>query len=160
VQQSRLRAVILAVVVVLGAWFGWTGRLGRPAPGFSLPETDGGQIDLASYSGRPVLLVFWTSSCPICQRELPLLNQLEPEFRGKGIAVVTILLGGEGEARDFLNSNGIGLKSAYDSAGKVGAAYNVSGVPKMVLIGSDGKVKRSSSGWTTERVLRSWMSAV
>jgi methylamine dehydrogenase accessory protein MauD len=159
-RQSRLGSVVLIVAFILGVYAAWNGRLGRPAPAFSLPETDGGQIDLASYNGRPVLLVFWTSSCPICQQELPMLNRLEPEFRGKGIAVVTILLGGEGEARDFLDSNRIGLTSAYDSAGKVGRAYDVSGVPKLVLIGKDGKVKRVRSGWTTERVLRSWMDSV
>ena len=159
-RQSRLGIVFLIVALIAGFYLLRDGILGKPAPAFSLPETDGGQIDLASYRGRPVLLVFWTSSCPICQQELPMLNRLEPEFRGRGIAVVTILLGSESEARDFLYSNGVGLTSAYDSAGKVGRAYNVSGVPKLVLIGSDGKVKHSSSGWTTERVLRSWMGAV
>src|SRR5271166_4729701 len=159
-QQSKLGTVIFIAAVVLALFFLREGSLNKPAPAFSLPETDGGQVDLASYSGRPVLLVFWTSSCPICQRELPMLNRLEPELRGKGIAVVTILLGGEGDARDFLGSNSIGLTSVYDSEGMVGRAYGVGGVPKLVLIGSDGKVKRSKSGWTDESVLRDWMDSI
>ena len=159
-QQSKIGTIIFIAAVVLALFFLREGSLNKPAPAFSLPETDGGQVDLASYSGRPVLLVFWTSSCPICQRELPMLNRLEPELRGKGIAVVTILLGGEGEARDFLDSNRIGLRSVYDSEGKVGRAYGVNGVPKLVLIDKDGKVKRSHSGWIDESVLRHWMDSV
>ncbi len=145
---------------MFGLFFLRDANLNKPAPAFSLPETDGGRVDLASYRGRPVLLVFWTSSCPICQRELPMLNRLEPELRGKGIAVLTILVGGESEARDFVDSNRIGLTSLYDSEGTVARTYGVSGVPRLVLIDKDGKVKRSHSGWTDESVLRHWMDSV
>lgn len=155
-QQSRLGTLLFITALILGVWLL---RPDKPAPAFSLPETDGGRVDLASYSGRPVLLVFWTSSCPICQSELPMLNRLEPELRGKGIAVVTILLGGENEAREFFDSNRIGLTSLYDSEGKVGRAYGVGGVPKFVLIGKDGKIKRSASGYTNESVLLHWADA-
>ncbi len=133
------------------------GGLHQPAPGFSLPETYGGRVDLESYRGRPVLLVFWTTSCPICQRELPLLNQLAWEFRSKGIAVLPIHLGGEAEASDYMSANNLSLASLFDADGAVARAYHVGGVPKLVLIGSNGKVLRSTSGWTNERVLREWM---
>lgn len=125
-----------------------------------MPEIDAGQVDLASYSGRPVLLVFWTTSCPICQHELPLLNRMDPEFRSKGISVVTICLGGPDEVRDYVSSKRIALKTLYDVEGKVGHAYRVGGVPKLVLIDKDGRVKRSTSGWAGADVLRDWMDAV
>jgi cytochrome c biogenesis protein CcmG/thiol:disulfide interchange protein DsbE len=150
---------MFAAVIVLGVFLVREGGFSSPTPAFSLPEPDGGQVDLASYAGRPVLLVFWTTSCPICQRELPMLNQMEPEFRSRGISVLTICLGGEEEARSYLDSKRIGLRSVYDERGRVGHAYHVSGVPGLVLIGKDGKVKRSTAGWTSDRVLRDWMDA-
>ncbi len=160
-QRSKVQTVFLLVVaVVLGGYVLWHGNLGSAAPAFSLPEIDAGQVDLASYAGQPVLLVFWTTSCPICQHELPLLNRMDPEFRSKGISVVTICLGGPDETRDYVNSKRIALKTLYDAEGKVGRAYRVGGVPKLVLIDKDGKVKRSSSGWAGEGVLRDWMNAV
>jgi methylamine dehydrogenase accessory protein MauD len=151
---------MLVAALLLGVYLVRAGGFSNPAPAFSLPEPDGGQVDLASFAGRPVLLVFWTTSCPICQRELPMLNRMEPEFRNKGISVLTICLGGEEEARGYLDSNRIGLRSVYDERGRVGRAYQVSGVPGLVLIGKDGKVKRSTTGWTSDRVLRNWMDAV
>jgi methylamine dehydrogenase accessory protein MauD len=151
---------MLIAALLLGVFLVREGGLSKPAPAFSLPEPDGGQVDLASYAGRPVLLVFWTTSCPICQRELPMLNQMEPEFRAKGISVLTICLGGEDEARNYLDAKRIGLKSVYDERGRVGHGYNVSGVPGLVLIDKDGKVKRSTAGWTSDKVLRNWMDAV
>jgi len=159
-QQSPLRTLAIIIAVVLGAWLLRDGNLGKPAPAFSLPQTDGGQIDLASYSGRPVLLVFWASSCSICQHEMPMLDRLEPELRGRGIALLAINVGGESDARDYLSSNNIGLTSLYDSDGKVAHAYNVGGIPKLVLIGKDGKIKRSHAGWMAEDALRDWVHAV
>ena len=55
------------VVLFTGAIFAFLylshdSMLNRPAPGFSLPEDYGGAVDLASYRGRPVLLIFWTTS--------------------------------------------------------------------------------------------------
>ncbi len=158
-QRSRLGPLLLICGLFAGFYFGRDRNLNQPAPAFSLPETDGGQVDLASYSGRPVLLVFWSSSCSICQRELPMLNRLEPELRGKGVSVVTILIGGEGEARDYMDSNRISLKSLYDADGKVARAYHVGGIPRLVLIGADGRIKRSTAGFTNERVLLHWADA-
>jgi peroxiredoxin len=34
-------------------------RYGHPAPGFSLPATTGGQVSLAQFRGRDVVLVFY-----------------------------------------------------------------------------------------------------
>ena len=46
-----------------------------------------------------------------------------------------------------------------DADGSVGQAYHVSGVPKLVLIGADGKIKRSTAGMADEKTLEQWMDA-
>jgi peroxiredoxin len=135
-------------------------RLGQTdAPPFSLPETYGGRVDLASYKGRPVLLVFWTATCGICRHQLPLLNRMAPEFRGRGVEIATIHLGGKEAARDYLRANGIGLTALVDQEGAAGRAYGVSGVPKSVLVSADGQVLRSHAGLLRERELREWLGA-
>jgi tetratricopeptide (TPR) repeat protein len=35
---------------------------GQPAPAFSAPATDGSRISLAGYRGKPVVIVFWSST--------------------------------------------------------------------------------------------------
>ena len=133
--------------------------LSREAPPFSLPETYGGRVNLSSYKGRPVLLVFWTTTCGICRYQLPLLNRMAPEFRSRGIEVVSIHLGGKAEARDYLRETRIGLTALVDEDGATGESYRVSGVPKMVLVGADGNILRSHAGMLRESGLRAWMDA-
>lgn len=159
-QQSSAGFVLFAAALFAGLYLTRDASLNQPAPAFSLPETYGGRVDLESFRGQPVLLVFWMTSCGICRRELPLMSRLAPEFRSRGIAVVAIHLGGAGEARDYMRSNQIDMTSLVDSDGAVARAYRVGGVPKLVLIGTDGKIKRTSSGMADESILREWMDGV
>ena len=158
-QRSSGGVLLLVLVIFAGLYLTRDADQGRQAPDFSLPETYGGRVDLASYRGRPLLVAFWMTSCGICRRELPLLSQFAPRFRSKGIEVVAIHLGGADEARDYLRSNHIELTSLIDAEGVAGRAYHVRGVPKLVLIGSDGIIKRTSAGMADESVLDEWMDA-
>jgi peroxiredoxin len=164
--EHRTRnATLLLIALIAGRYF-WARlesapvpveSVDRPAPNFSLPEAKGGQVSLDSYRGQPVLLVFWTASSDHCREELPLVSRLAPEFRSKGIAVVTIHVGDPDEAREYLRSNSVAVLSLVDSEGDVGESYDVGQLPKLVLIGTDGKIKRTNEGVAGEKVLREWM---
>jgi methylamine dehydrogenase accessory protein MauD len=159
--QRSTGAVLLgaAAIFFAGLFLTRDGDLNQPAPNFSLPEAFGGSVGFESYRGRPVLLVFWATSCGICRRELPAVSRVAPEFRSKGIGVVAIHVGWADDVRDFMQSNHIALTSLVDAEGAVGQAYHVSGIPKIVLIGADGKIKRTKAGMADESELREWMAA-
>src|ERR1035441_420567 len=132
-QQARGAVLLCAAAIFGGLYLTRDADLNRPAPGFSLPETYVGSVGFESYRGRPVLLVFWTTSCGICRRELPAVSHVAPEFRSKGIGVVAIHLGGADDVADFMGSNHIALTSLVDAEGVVGEAYAVSGGRHLVV---------------------------
>ncbi|SVC75432.1 uncharacterized protein METZ01_LOCUS328286, partial [marine metagenome] len=43
--------------------------LDKPAPPFELQTLDGTKVDLASLSGKPVVLNFWSTWCEPCKLE-------------------------------------------------------------------------------------------
>jgi len=49
------------------------------------------------------------------------------------------------------------LLNLVDADGRAARSYGVSGVPKLVLIGADGKIKHSASGMENESSLREWL---
>jgi peroxiredoxin len=158
--RSSLGVAVLLVTMMMGFYMAREQGFGRPAPAFSLPNGYGGRLDLASYRGRPVLLVFWTTWCGICQRELPLLNGMRTDFESKGVSVLAIHLGSQEEADSYLRANRIYLSSVSDSEGTVGREYHISGLPGLVLVGADGRIKRTSSGWISASALREWIAGV
>ncbi|MGB2640870.1 MAG: redoxin domain-containing protein [Candidatus Acidiferrum sp.] len=65
--------------------------LGSPAPDFSLPGVDGKIHSLADYAASPILVVVFTCDhCPIAQMYEERIQQLETDYRDRGVAVVAI----------------------------------------------------------------------
>jgi peroxiredoxin len=135
----------------------WDHQAGKQAPDFTLDQAYGGRVDLAAYRGRPVLIVFWTTSCSICRHELPLLDRLRTDFRATGVEILAINIRDLDGAREFMSVRHLGLTNLVDADGQTARNYKVSGVPKLVLIGADGKIRRSAAGWQDEETLRSWL---
>jgi peroxiredoxin len=135
----------------------WDGMAGRPAPEFTVNHVYGGRVDLNAYRGKTVLLVFWLTSCGICRHELPLLDRLNSEFRGRGVEVLAINIRDIDGAREFMATEHLRLTNLVDPDGETAERYNVSGVPKLFLIGPDGKIRKSAAGWQDERTLRAWL---
>jgi peroxiredoxin len=65
--------------------------LGSPAPDFALPGVDGKIHHLSDYASSPILaVVFACNHCPISQMYEQRIQQLQDDYRDKGVAVVAI----------------------------------------------------------------------
>jgi len=65
--------------------------LGSPAPDFSLPGVDGKTHTLANYAASPILVIVFTCNhCPIAQMYEQRIQQLQTDYRDRGVAVVAI----------------------------------------------------------------------
>lgn len=128
---------------------------GREAPEFTLQGAYGGEYSRDTFRGKSVMLVFWTSSCGICRHELPVLDGLYSEANRNGVEIAGVNIGDVEGARNVMRP--LRLLNLVDPDGRAAQSYGVSGVPKLVLIGADGKIKWSASGMQPEETLRSWL---
>jgi thiol-disulfide isomerase/thioredoxin len=150
--SSALLWIAAAFVVFL---FLRHNEIGRPAPDFELQGAYGGEYHLDSFHGRPVLLVFWSTNCGICRHELPILDRLHEETARNGVEIACVNVGDGDGAREVMRP--LHMLNLIDPDGRAAHSYGVSGVPKLVLIGADGKIKRSASGMEGESTLRAWL---
>lgn len=136
-----------------------TGRTGRvrrgdPAPGFTLPGTDGmvgGHRDysLAEFTGRVVVLVFYPGDgTRVCTEQLTTYTQDIESFRSLDAQVLAISPQGLDSHDRFADANGgFAFPLLADEGKLVGASYGVLGPlgfyrRSVFVIGRDGKV-----GW-------------
>jgi peroxiredoxin len=109
-------------------------QVGQTAPGFLLPDLDGQLVNLASFRGRPTLLLFWNSGCGYCMRMLDALKAWEREAFDMQLLVIS---------RGSIDSNralGLHAPILLDDGFAVGRAFGASGTPSAVLIDSEGRL--------------------
>ncbi len=114
---------------------------GKVAPATVFNDPDGGEMSLASFNGRPVLVNLWATWCAPCVKELPTLGALEAERKGK-LAVIAVSqdMTAQGSVAAFLAGKKIGRFAAYhDPEMALSTALGVQVMPTTILYDASGR---------------------
>ncbi len=113
--------------------------VGAPAPDFEVELLSGGTFSLRNVSGKVVLINFWGTWCPPCEKEMPLLQRASEEFAQDLVVVGLAVNDSRSAVADFVAKRAIEFPIALDD-GRVAGYYLVTGFPTSVLVGRDGRV--------------------
>ncbi len=118
------------------------------APAFDLPLLDGGQLARADLAGSVALVDFWASWCTPCRHSLPDYDRLNAKLAARGFRVIAVNLDEEvADARAFLAEHPLSLTIARDPEGHVAEAFGLRGMPTSYLLGCDGTVRETHTGY-------------
>lgn len=115
--------------------------LGRTAPDFSLSDLSGEKVTLSSMRGKVVLLDFWSISCPPCLREMPAVEAAVESNKTSDLVLLGISFDQPDKSKKWLLENQHSLTTLSDTDFAVSDLFEVQGIPSLVLVGRDGKVK-------------------
>ncbi len=62
--------------------------MGRPAPGFTLVDTQGRKVSLSDFKGRPVVVNFWATWCGPCKLEMPWFQEFAAKYQPQGLVIL------------------------------------------------------------------------
>jgi len=101
-RSRRWQVVLVAGTIAIGLTVDGTdaalipsisGELrGRPLPGFESHTLDGQPFSSRDLVGKPVIVNFFASWCPVCSMELKDLQTLQPDLRQHGVSVIEVLV--------------------------------------------------------------------
>ena len=141
-QAILLAMTILSAVPEAGANDHFTAALGiqKPkeqveAPNIIGTDPDGNTIRLEDFRGKVVFLNFWATWCIPCRLEMPAMERLHGEFKGRGFVVLAVnVQEGAGPVRAFVRELNLTFPVVLDPKGAAAMAYSVRGLPATYLI--------------------------
>ena len=122
--------------------------VGQPAPKLKLKRVDGqeGEIDLASFAGKPVLIDFFATWCKPCEAVAPLIASAANKLKEQGVLTLGVTLDTKQTLANlpaYIAKMGISYPVLGEGLGwdsEIDDAWHVDGIPALVLVSADGKV--------------------
>lgn len=151
-----------ALLVLVGAFIGATAALHADQP--SLPEhvrftsIDGAAVALDNMRGAPLVINVWTSWCPPCRAELPMLTSAAATSPVR----IVLLNSGEDQAtvRAYLASQHLDTTHvALDTGGALMRALDASSYPTTLFVDAGGKIVETHVGELSRAGLRDGIEA-
>lgn len=138
-------AVLLVFVVALEAFL-TRDAVGGKAPAFEGVTLSGEPFILSSLQGKPAVVHFWATWCPVCRLEHGMIDSLAKDYP---VITVAMQSGEEAEVLDVLSKEKVNYPVVNDPQGRLARLYGVSGVPVSFVLDAKGEVRFVTRGYTS-----------
>jgi len=113
---------------------------------------DGDTYSLSDDLGKHVIILdFWATWCKPCLRELPHINEIYEKYKDQGLKVYAVSVddaSAKSRIKPTMKRYKFDMPILLDPASETLRKYNPSkNVPFLVVIGSDGDILRTFSGY-------------
>lgn len=138
----------------------------RRLPEISFIDEVGGNLTLADFAGRVVLLNVWATWCVPCREEMPTLDNLQNRLGGDEFHVLALSIdrGGLSVVRRFYDEIGIRHLGIYLSEGmRAMRELSVIGLPTTLLIDHSGREVARLVGpaeWASDAAIAQFQSTI
>ena len=123
---------------------------GSISPQFNNYENyNGGSNSLVDYKGKYVYIDVWATWCGPCKQQIPFLQKLEKQYHGKNIEFVSISVD-QPNLKDkwkqmIANKQMGGVQLFANGDQEFSRAYQISGIPRFILIDPEGKIVEANA---------------
>ncbi|MDR2239651.1 MAG: TlpA family protein disulfide reductase [Zoogloeaceae bacterium] len=128
---------------------------GQTVPPFETRLLDGKTVSAQALKGKTVLVVFWATWCPICQRELPVLEALYARYRDKGFEILALSVDADAfTLEEFWKDHDYSFPVAMRAEAHAQIFNPGKAIPSLYLIDRKGVLRFSHVGELKEDVLK------
>lgn len=119
-------------------------QVGKIAPDFTLPDSDGNAVSLKDFRGKYVLVSFWAGWCPDCRRENPFIVEAYNKYKNKNFTVLGVSIDRNRDTwLKTVEQQGLVWTQVSDLKywqSEVVELYAIRWVPTGILLDPDGKI--------------------
>ena len=121
----------------------------NPVPDFTVYDSEGNEVHLSDFFGKPIVLNFWASWCGPCKMEMPDFHvkylQLRDEVQ---FLMVNMTTGRETQesAEAFIQAQGYTFPVFFDLDSNAAATYGAYSLPTTIFIDAEGNGIAKATG--------------
>lgn len=141
-----LQLLVLAIVIGGVRFYQHRDLPKAEMPAIAGQLLSGEQVSLAQYRGKPLLVHFWATWCPVCEMEASTLVDISQDYAVLSVAVWS---GSEGEVRDYLQARSLRFPVIVDHNNELAARFSLQAVPSSFFVDAEGVIQFIETGYTT-----------
>ena len=131
----------------------------RRIPDFVLPDRFGNSVRLSDFKGVDLLVVnIWTTNCPVCEAELPSLEEMDRRLAAIGAVLVTVTINSQFDEVAHLFPQGTDLRILFDPDTAVSETlFGTSRFPETFILDKERRIRARFDGqraWHSDEMLR------
>lgn len=125
-------------------------EVGKEAPDFTAPDTDGNPLSLYKIRGKATIIDFWASWCAPCRRENPNVVKVYEKYHDKGLEIISVSLDKPGQKDKWLKAieddklNWHHVSNLQYFQDPVAQQYNIQSIPATYILDAEGKIVAKS----------------
>jgi thiol-disulfide isomerase/thioredoxin len=120
---------------------------GKPAPELEVTDIKGKPVSLSALKGKTVLLDFWTTWCPPCLADAPVLDDLYRRYADKNLMIVGMSVDEDRETVEhFLQKHAHNFPVVLTTENEMPRAYQLGLFPTYIVIDPNGTVNTAFDG--------------
>jgi len=151
---------LLIIVALIAGIRMWQQRslVDGVAPDFSREALDGQVVQLADYKGKPAMLHFWATWCPMCELEQGGISKIANDWP---VVTVAYQSGDKEEVQRYIERNKLeNWTVIVDESGELSQQYGVKGVPTNYILDAESNIRFREVGLSSSWGLRFrlWLS--
>ena len=134
------------------------------APDFSMQDSSDGVWSLSDFRGKPVVLNFWSSTCPPCMEEMPLFQKYWEKYGDQVEFLIVNLTDGYNDtfasAMAVVTENHYTFPVYFDTASEGAIACAIRSIPMTYFIDERGVIVSEHLGMLTEQTLEAGIQSI
>lgn len=124
-------------------------KAGQPCIDFNFTDINGKSVSLKKLRGKYVYIDVWATWCKPCRAEIPFLQKLEKEMRGKKIVFVSLSSDQDKKKwEDFVKDKKLGGVQLFmgEKGNDFLDFFRIEGIPHFILLDKKGRILNANMG--------------
>ena len=118
---------------------------------FTLKDRSGKKVTLSALRGKIVLVNFWATWCPPCQKEMTDLDLIYTHYQSQGLVILSLTNEITLTVNTYLSDKEYHPPVLLDDGGKVAKEFHVDSLPRSFVFDREGKLVAEAIDMRTQR---------